>query len=78
MRRLLLAGLVIALLHNLAVAQVHDPRALAAGIRAVYVDPDAAVSRARAAQLRAEKEFAVEPWLRQYEKIYLNLVERSL
>lgn len=48
----------------------NDPAALAGAIRSVYQDPATARERARAAQARVERDFAVAPWLARYEAIY--------
>ena len=47
-----------------------EPRALAAGIWAVYCDAAAAARRASAARVRLEREFDVERWLARYEAVY--------
>jgi glycosyltransferase involved in cell wall biosynthesis len=47
-----------------------DPAALAAGIRTVFQDPEAAAARARAAKRRLELEFGLDPWLTGYEEVY--------
>jgi glycosyltransferase involved in cell wall biosynthesis len=50
-----------------------DPAALARAIRSVRADPAAAADRARRAQERVAKEFALGPWLEQYERIYRSV-----
>jgi glycosyltransferase involved in cell wall biosynthesis len=57
-----------------ALVPPHDALALAAEIRAVFRDPDAARARARAARTRLEHEFGVEPWLERYETVYRCVV----
>ena len=47
-----------------------DPNALAAAVAAVLQDPAGADVRARAATVRLERDFAVEPWLERYEAVY--------
>jgi glycosyltransferase involved in cell wall biosynthesis len=47
-----------------------DPASLAEAVRRVYADPTATALRARAARRRLEREFALEPWLASYERIY--------
>jgi len=47
-----------------------DPGALAAAVRSVMADPDAARMRAAAARRRLASVFALEPWLDRYEAIY--------
>jgi glycosyltransferase involved in cell wall biosynthesis len=47
-----------------------DPGALAAGVRAVFADPGAALVRARAARVRLQREFALDPWVDQYLEAY--------
>ncbi|HXE57977.1 MAG TPA: glycosyltransferase family 4 protein [Gemmatimonadales bacterium] len=51
-----------------------DPAALAAAIRAVWHDPDAAGARAAAASARLVAEYAAEPWLARYEALYRELM----
>jgi glycosyltransferase involved in cell wall biosynthesis len=51
-----------------------DPRALARAIRAVRDDPAGAAARAARARARLAREFAVEPWLDAYERIYRGVV----
>ena len=51
----------------------NDPAALAAAIRSVYADPNAAAARARAAQQRLSQNFAAEPWLASYEALYRRI-----
>jgi glycosyltransferase involved in cell wall biosynthesis len=50
-----------------------DPRALAHGIDAVRTDAAAAARRARAARIRLEERFGVQPWLARYEQVYREL-----
>jgi glycosyltransferase involved in cell wall biosynthesis len=52
-----------------------DPPALAEAIRDVLRDPDAAASRADAAERRLHSEFGVERWLREYDAIYRTVAE---
>jgi len=47
-----------------------DPASLAEAVRRVYANPTATAMRARAARRRLEREFALEPWLASYERIY--------
>lgn len=47
-----------------------DPAALAGALREVRNDPEAARRRAARARRRLRSEFALEPWLECYEKIY--------
>jgi len=47
-----------------------DPRALASAIRQVHAAPREAAERAGKARDRLDKEFAGEPWLAAYERIY--------
>ncbi|HEX5436716.1 MAG TPA: glycosyltransferase family 4 protein [Gemmatimonadaceae bacterium] len=47
-----------------------DVAALATAIRAVHADPASAATRAAAARHRLASQFAVDPWLAQYEAIY--------
>jgi len=54
-----------------------DPAALAAGIRAVLTDPEAAATRARAARCRLAAEFGVAPWLARYAEIYRTVQRRA-
>lgn len=51
-----------------------DPRALARAIQAVRDDPAAAAARATRARTRLERDFALEPWLDAYERIYRGVV----
>lgn len=51
-----------------------DPPALAAALREVRHDSEAARERARRAGRRLEEEFAVEPWLDRYQEIYRKVV----
>ena len=51
-----------------------DPIALARAIRSVYQDPDGSAARASAVRRRLKTEFALEPWLEQYESIYRRVV----
>jgi glycosyltransferase involved in cell wall biosynthesis len=46
---------------------------LAGAIRAVRDDPDATTARVEAARRRLAGDFAVEPWLTQYEELYLKV-----
>ncbi len=50
-----------------------DPAALAAAVRAVRNDPEAARERAWAARERLQRDFAPEPWLAAYESLYARL-----
>ncbi|HJU65731.1 MAG TPA: glycosyltransferase [Gemmatimonadaceae bacterium] len=59
-----LAGDVAELVPN------EDADALASRIRAVLADPAGAARRARAARLRLESVYGVEPWLARYDTIY--------
>lgn len=52
---------------------LEDPRALADGVRAVYVGRAAAERRAEAAYERLSTEYALEPWVVEYESIYRHL-----
>ncbi len=47
-----------------------DPVALAAAVRAVRGDPEAAAARARAASARLARDFRVEPWVARYRMVY--------
>src|SRR3989442_5982640 len=47
-----------------------EPRALAAGIWAVYCDAASSARRASAARVRLEREFDVGRWLARYEAVY--------
>jgi glycosyltransferase involved in cell wall biosynthesis len=47
-----------------------DPVTLAAAVRAVREDPEAAAARARAGRARLEREFRVEPWVARYRLVY--------
>ena len=53
-----------------ALVRSEDPVALAAEIRGVHADREAAARRARAAHARLERDFGVAPWLDRYEAIY--------
>jgi glycosyltransferase involved in cell wall biosynthesis len=53
-----------------ALVGADQPVALAAALRAVYLDPLAAARRAGAARARLEREFGLAPWLDRYEAIY--------
>jgi len=53
-----------------------DPEALAAGIRAVYSDPAAALERAQRARARLA-EFNVPQWVARYDAIYQKLLDRE-
>ena len=53
-----------------------DPAALAAGIRAVYNDPAAALERAQRARARLA-EFTVPQWVARYDTIYRKLLDRA-
>ena len=48
--------------------------ALAAAIRAVRAEPDAAARRAHAAHTRLLSQYDVDPWLSRYETIYRALL----
>ena len=50
-----------------------NPRALAAAIRQVRDDPDAARRRADLARHRLLRCFAAEPWLAEYERLYREI-----
>jgi glycosyltransferase involved in cell wall biosynthesis len=50
-----------------------NPAALAAAIREVYMDKDAAAKRADAARARLAAEFSVEAWLDKYDGVYATL-----
>lgn len=50
-----------------------DPDALAAAVRAIHDDPDAARRRADAASERLRNRFGIEPWLAQYDAIYRRI-----
>ena len=50
--------------------QPGEPAALANGLRLVYSDPQGAASRAAAARTKAAAQFAVEPWVGAYSKVY--------
>lgn len=52
-----------------------DPPALAEAIRDVLRDPEAAASRADAAERRLHREFGVEGWLKEYDAIYRTITE---
>ena len=47
-----------------------DAARLAAALRDTLANPEAAAVRARGAQRRLEREFAVQPWLARYETLY--------
>ncbi len=59
--------------HEALLVAAEDSAALAAAIRTVYADRVGASTRAAAARLRLEEEFAVEPWLERYESLYRSL-----
>lgn len=67
---------VISPRHGLVVPP-ENPEALAAAIRSVHDDPSAAVGRAQAARQRLISEFALDPWLDQYEQLYRSLRTQS-
>lgn len=50
-----------------------DPEALALAIEAVYLDPEAAATRADAARRRLEEEFDMRRTLEEYENLYRGL-----
>jgi glycosyltransferase involved in cell wall biosynthesis len=50
-----------------------NPEALAAGIRAVYMDRTAAANRADSARARLAAEFSVDAWLDKYDSVYASL-----
>jgi glycosyltransferase involved in cell wall biosynthesis len=47
-----------------------DPYSLARAIRAVHADPSGATRRAAAARARLRTDFASQPWLERYDRIY--------
>ncbi len=51
-----------------------DPAALAAAIRSVAADPEAARARARRARARLAADRAVEPWVARYDAIYRAVI----
>lgn len=51
-----------------------DPKALAAAIRSLVLDRDAAETRARAARERQRAQFDVASWSARYEAIYRELI----
>jgi glycosyltransferase involved in cell wall biosynthesis len=54
-----------------------DPGALAAAIRAVQTDPEAARERARQALRRLRLEHNVSPWLARYDEVYRHVLTAS-
>ena len=54
-----------------------DPARLADAVRETLRNPAAARERARAAQRRLEREFAVQPWLERYDMLYHTLAQRG-
>ncbi|HMA24319.1 MAG TPA: glycosyltransferase [Gemmatimonadaceae bacterium] len=54
-----------------------NPAALAAAIRSVYDDCDAARQRAERAAVRLATAFSTENWLTQYDQLYAMLIARS-
>jgi glycosyltransferase involved in cell wall biosynthesis len=56
--------------HEALLVPADDPAALAAALRAVVADPDAARTRADAARRRLAGSFALDPWLDRYESVY--------
>ena len=54
-----------------------NPVALASAIRAIVADRSAAEARAARARGRLVAEFALEPWLLAYERIYRSLLTPS-
>lgn len=54
-----------------------DPGALAAAIRAVQRDPEAARERARQALRRLRLEHSVSPWLARYDEVYRHVLTAS-
>lgn len=47
-----------------------DPAAIAAGLRAVFTDPESAAIRAASARRRVESIYAVQPWVEKYDAVY--------
>lgn len=54
-----------------------DAAGIAAGIRSVYSNPEAARVRAVAAATRLAEHFAVDPWLDAHERLYRSVVRGS-
>jgi glycosyltransferase involved in cell wall biosynthesis len=50
-----------------------SPRALSDALRAIYCDAAAAADRAARAAARIESEFAVDPWVERYHRVYVSL-----
>jgi glycosyltransferase involved in cell wall biosynthesis len=50
-----------------------NPAALAAGIRAAYMDRPAAMKRADAGRARLAAEFSIDSWLDRYDSLYASL-----
>jgi glycosyltransferase involved in cell wall biosynthesis len=50
-----------------------NPASLAGAIRAVRDDPEATAARVEGARRRLAEDFGVDPWLTQYEELYLQI-----
>ncbi len=61
-------------LHEALLIRPEDPAALAAAVREVHNAPTEAARRAIQARSRLDKDFAVEPWIESYERIYKDAV----
>jgi glycosyltransferase involved in cell wall biosynthesis len=55
-----------------------DPVALAAALRAVRRDPEAAAARARRARARLERDFQLAPWVARYRNVYERAATRRV
>jgi glycosyltransferase involved in cell wall biosynthesis len=53
-----------------------DVPALARAVEEVLADPQASTDRARAAKLRLERDFSVQPWAHRYRKVYQTVLRR--
>lgn len=53
-----------------------DPGAIAGAVQSMRTDADAASRRAASARRRLERDFAVEPWLDRYDRVYQAASER--
>ena len=63
--------------HEALLVPPEDPVALAAAIRSVATDREAARVRAQAARARLETHYALQPWLARYEAIYDRVRRRG-
>lgn len=55
-----------------------DPVALADAVRSVYDDPAAARARAARARQRLLTQFALQPWIARYDRIYRGVTNQTL